>query len=201
MRLHRRRAWLDCMPTRGTEYALSRNRSEIVDAWLSSIAAEIGCTVDEVKAVKPSLYILDWQRPEARQTFRDNEKSLVNAAHHILRALDALELLDDQIREELEEERKQLLEIVQSLSSTAGLFEDIGRSVPAEGGKNLAAHLVAEIVVQIYKSTGRKITFGENDGQPSTAYGRSVKNALSITGVRADWKGPARAALNANSKK
>lgn len=187
------------MPTRGSEYAFSRNRSQIIDAWYSSIAAEIGCTVNELKVIKPSLYILDLQRPEARQTFRDNEKILVNAAQHILRALDALELLDIQIHDEIEYERKQLLKVVQTLSRTAGLFEDIGRAIPAEGGKNLAAHLVAEIVFKTYKSTGRKITFGENDGQPSTAYGRSVKNALSVTNVKADWKGPAKAALNANS--
>jgi hypothetical protein len=187
------------MPTSGSEYAFSRNRSKKVDAWYSSIAAEIGCTIDEVKAVTPNLMILDWQRPEARRAFRDNEKHLVNAAQHILRALDALELLDEQVREELVEERRHLFEVVQSLSSTAGMFEDIGRSIPAEGGKNLAAHFVAEFVFKTYKSTGRKITFGENDGQPSTAYGRSVKNALSITGVQADWKGPAKAALNADS--
>ena len=44
-----------------------------------------------------------------------------------------------------------------------------------QGGKDYRAHQLAEFVARIFEATGRPITFGHQDNEPTTDFCRSVK--------------------------
>ena len=65
---------------------------------------------------------------------------------------------------------------------------------PSKGGKNHEAHGLAEVVRQLFRHSGREITWGHNEGRPSTEFGRAVEFALSAYGCDAAWEAPTKAA-------
>lgn len=59
------------------------------------------------------------------------------------------------------------------------------------GGRNVAAHTIAEGVRRAFRRKRKRISYGESDGSPSTNFGRAVELTIAAFGVRADWAEPA----------
>lgn len=65
------------------------------------------------------------------------------------------------------------------------------RGYDRTGGRNPAAYVVAHLIRQVYFRLGKRITLGNNDGLPSTDFGRAVEFALSEFKISSDWRRPA----------
>jgi len=179
--------------------------SERLEKWRLEIASEIGCSVEVVKSAGYFLEIVEWNKSETLLKFVNTEKILVSAMDHFLKAVSHLDQLDCQISEELQKEGSipdldTLMAQLIGIKHAINFFAEF-RTIPRTGGKNLAAYLVGDVVANIYRMIDRPVTFGQTDGAPSTPFGRSVQHALSVTGISADWRGPAREAWDTESSR
>lgn len=62
----------------------------------------------------------------------------------------------------------------------------------SKGGKNWAAYDIAQGVAQLFFRLDRRITFGHQDGEPTTEFGRSVQISIKAFALKANWREPAR---------
>lgn len=77
-----------------------------------------------------------------------------------------LELRLDQLREELvalRDHRKSVID-----------------RNPSSGGQDARADMLAEFVAVVFERTNRSVTFGHDEGEPTTDFGRSVREVLTI---------------------
>ena len=51
---------------------------------------------------------------------------------------------------------------------------------PSFGGQDARADRLAEFVAVIFEETGRSVTFGHFEGEPTTDFGRTVREVLDI---------------------
>lgn len=64
---------------------------------------------------------------------------------------------------------------------------------PATKGRNERARVVARAVARVFAATGRSIGLGKDayTGEPSTPFGRAVKEALAVYEIESGWYRPA----------
>jgi hypothetical protein len=72
-----------------------------------------------------------------------------------------------------------------------GHLPDLG---DGRGGRNYAALFVAYNVFQLFENLKLKISFGHNEGKPTTKYGQAVELSLKALGIDADWRSVTREA-------
>ena len=147
-----------------------------------AIAKEIGCTVADVQAAFGNLLGFNlWaaERSETGTAKRDAKK---------LRRL-AAKLEGDTLPFDLTEARDDLL-------FKANVAEHVTdkRAYPATKGRKERARIIASAVARVFTVTGLNIGLGKdpyNTREPSTPFGRAVKEALAIYEIQCGWYRPA----------
>lgn len=154
----------------------------MTDPRHEALAKEIGCTVADVEAAFGNLIGFALWAAERSETGKAKReaKNLRNLA----KKMDA-----DTSAFDLSAARDDLL----SKASIAEHFT-APQAYPATKGRNERARVIACAVARVFTATGRNIGLGKdpyNTREPSTPFGRAVKEALSLYGIEDGWYRPA----------
>ena len=108
-------------------------------------------------------------------------RSLVQSTDRINAKVDSL---PDNEKDRLHVEGGQLIQKIRDLRSELHELLEHRQSVidrnPSFGGQDARADRLAEFVAVIFEETGRSVTFGHFEGEPTTDFGRTVREVLDI---------------------
>jgi len=108
-------------------------------------------------------------------------RSLVQSTDRINAKVDSL---PDNEKDRLHVEGGQLIQKIKDLRSELHELLEHRQSVidrnPSIGGQDARADRLAEFVAVIFEETGRSVTFGHFEGEPTTDFGRTVREVLVI---------------------
>ena len=108
-------------------------------------------------------------------------RSLVQSTDRINAKVDSL---PDNEKDRLHVEGGQLIQKIRDLRSELHELLEHRQSVidrnPSFGGQDARADRLAEFVAVIFEETGRSVTFGHFEGEPTTDFGRTVREVLVI---------------------
>jgi len=155
----------------------------------SSIRADrltttLGCSLSLVQQI--------WQRLHLDINEDPNElielKAIVKQYRSLLQSTDRIsakvDSLPDNEKDRLHVEGGQLIQKIKDLRSELHELLEHRQSVidrnPSFGGQDARADRLAEFVAVIFEETGRSVTFGHFEGEPTTDFGRTVREVLVI---------------------
>ena len=143
------------------------------DVFAQRFAEYLDCDPDDVLAEFGSTFRMyfRWAEKEAHENIKERRAYLISVP------------ADVATRREMEE-----LEMVEEILSD---ISNIRRN------RNAQAHLTALCVARLFKRLGRNVRFGisgSNTDEPSTPFGRAVRESFSLLGIKANWRRPADAA-------
>ena len=140
----------------------------------------------------PSLVQQVWQRLHIDINEDPNElielKAIVKQYRSLVQSTDRIsakvDSLPDNEKDRLHVEGGQLIQKIKDLRSELHELLEHRKSVidrnPSVGGQDARADRLAEFVAVIFKETGRPVTFGHFEGEPTTSFGKAVREVLSI---------------------
>jgi len=143
-------------------------------------------------ACTPSLVQQVWQRLHIDINEDPNElielKAIVKQYLSLLQSTDRIsakvDSLPDNEKGRLHVEGGQLVQKIEDLRSELQELLGHRKSVidrnPSFGGQDARADRLAEFVAVIFEETGRSVTFGHFEGEPTTDFGRTVREVLDI---------------------
>ena len=148
------------------------------------LTTTLGCSLSLVQQI--------WQRLHLDINEDPNElielKAIVKQYRSLLQSTDRIsakvDSLPDNVKDRLHVEGGQLIQKIKDLRLE--LHELLGhrKSVidrnPSVGGQDAMADRLAEFVAVIFEETGRSVTFGHFEGEPTTDFGRTVREVLDI---------------------
>ena len=148
------------------------------------LTTTLGCSLSLVQQI--------WQRLHLDINEDPNElielKAIVKQYRSLLQSTDRISAKVDSLpnneKDRLHVEGGQLIQKIKNLRSE--LHELLGhrKSVisrnPSVGGQDARADRLAEFVAVIFEETGRSVTFGHFEGEPTTDFGRTVREVLDI---------------------
>ena len=143
-------------------------------------------------ACSPSLVQQVWQRLHIDINEDPNElielKAIIKQYRSLLQSTDRISAkvdnLPDNEKGRLHVEGGQLTQKIKDLRSELHELLVHRKSVidrnPSVGGQDARADRLAEFVAVIFEETGRLVTFGHFEGEPTTDFGRTVREVLDI---------------------
>lgn len=146
----------------------------------------------ELLACSPALVYQTWHKLDLDSFEDPNELNNLKEAVGIYRsAAQTLDRLNRRLGLLPAEEHGRLIAesnlILEQMKAAALAFEELHahrKSVidrnPRKGNQDARADQVAELVALIFISTNRLVTFGHDEGEPTTDFGRAVQQALKI---------------------
>ena len=148
------------------------------------LTTTLGCSLSLVQQV--------WQRLHLDINEDPNElielKAIVKQYRSLLQSTDRIsakvDSLPDNEKDRLHVEGGQLIQKIKDLRSELQELLEHRQSVmdrnPSFGGQDARADRLAEFVAVIFEETGRSVTFGHFEGEPTTDFGRTVREVLDI---------------------
>ena len=148
------------------------------------LTAALGCS--------PSLVQQVWQRLHIDINEDPNElielKAIVKQYRSLVQSTERISTkvagLPDNEKDRLHVEGGQLIQKIKDLRSELHELLEHRKSVidrnPSVGGQDARADRLAEFVAVIFEETGRSVTFGHFEGEPTTDFGRTVREVLDI---------------------
>ena len=145
-----------------------------------------------VLGCSPSLVQQIWQRLHLDINEDPNElielKAIVKQYRSLLQSTDRISAKVDSLpnneKDRLHVEGGQLIQKIKDLRSELHELLEHRKSVidrnPSFGGQDARADRLAEFVAVIFEETGRSVTFGHIEGEPTTDFGRTVREVLDI---------------------
>ena len=148
------------------------------------LTTTLGCSLSLVQQV--------WQRLHLDINEDPNElielKAIVKQYRSLVQSTDRIsakvDSLPDNEKDRLHVEGGQLIQKIKDLRSELQELLEHRQSVmdrnPSFGGQDARADRLAEFVAVIFEETGRSVTFGHFEGEPTTDFGRTVREVLDI---------------------
>ena len=148
------------------------------------LTTTLGCSLSLVQQV--------WQRLHLDINEDPNElielKAIVKQYRSLVQSTDRISAkvdgLPDNEKDRLHIEGGQLIQKIKDLRSELHELLEHRKSVidrnPSVGGQDARADRLAEFVAVIFEETGRSVTFGHFEGEPTTDFGRTVREVLDI---------------------
>ena len=148
------------------------------------LTTTLGCSLSLVQQI--------WQRLHLDINEDPNElielKAIVKQYRSLVQSTDRIsakvEGLPDNEKDRLNVEGGQLIQKIKDLRSEFHELLEHRKSVidrnPSVGGQDARADRLAEFVAVIFEETGRSVTFGHFEGEPTTDFGRTVREVLDI---------------------
>ena len=148
------------------------------------LTTTLGCSLSLVQQV--------WQRLHLDINEDPNElielKAIVKQYRSLVQSTDRISAkvdgLPDNEKDRLHIEGGQLIQKIEDLRSELHELLEHRQSVidrnPSFGGQDARADRLAEFVAVIFEETGRSVTFGHFEGEPTTDFGRTVREVLVI---------------------
>ena len=178
--------------------------SDKYDEAFEEIADLLGCTSDQVYdafCANPEPLA---NTPEAIRESKKTQKELLRTVRSLEKAAKIWSSLPPSTRRLL---NGQGAVTVAQLERTVFLMREAAENWQLQilgdgrGGRNYAALYVAYNVFQLFEDLELTISFGHNDGKPSTQYGQAVELSLRVLGIEADWRSVTREAYALNEIK
>ena len=148
------------------------------------LTTTLGCSLSLVQQI--------WQRLHLDINEDPNElielKAIVKQYRSLLQSTDRIsakvDSLPDNEKDRLHVEGGQLIQKIKDLRLELHELLEHRKSVidrnPSVGGQDARADRLAEFVAVIFEETGRSVTFGHFEGEPTTDFGRTVREVLDI---------------------
>ena len=148
------------------------------------LTTTLGCSLSLVQQI--------WQRLHLDINEDPNElielKAIVKQYRSLLQSTDRIsakvDSLPDNEKDRLHVEGGQLFQKIKDLRLELHELLEHRKSVidrnPSVGGQDARADRLAEFVAVIFEETGRSVTFGHFEGEPTTDFGRTVREVLDI---------------------
>ncbi|MDA9010196.1 hypothetical protein N9J58_00965 [bacterium] len=148
------------------------------------LTTTLGCSLSLVQQI--------WQRLHLDINEDPNElielKAIVKQYQSLLQSIDRISAKVDSLpnneKDRLHVEGGQLFQKIKDLRSELHELLEHRKSVidrnPSVGGQDARADRLAEFVAVIFEETGRSVTFGHFEGEPTTDFGRTVREVLDI---------------------
>jgi|GEM_PF-5227561 len=152
----------------------------MTDSRHKDLAAYIGCTVADVEGAFGDLLGFALWAAERSETGLAKKE-----AARLHRIADELDVVPGSDLSDMRDE-------VRTRAKAAEHFTD-HRAYPATKGRKERARVIACAVARVFTATGRSIGLGKDayTREPSTPFGRAVKEALAIYGIQCGWYRPA----------
>lgn len=165
------------------------------------IGAELKLHEDEVYLAFRGLPIPEWSSPRQIRLQKDYARKLDKAATSARRLFHAYQDLPPEEMDSLIIEGgitlKQLSTTLKILESSAETIDSWAKVHDTKGGRNPAAHIVAEGMRRLFRRQRWEIGCGQDfHGHPSTKFGRAVEVALRSFDLAGHWRKPTEAATS-----
>ena len=154
------------------------------DRTLLNLAEMLACSPALVHQTWHKLNLDLFEDPNELNNLKDALRIYKSATQTLDRLNRRLKLLPTEEHDRLIVERNPILD---QMKAVALAFEELHahrKSVidrnPRKGNQDARADQVAELVALIFISTNRLVTFGHDEGEPTTDFGRAVQQALKI---------------------
>lgn len=166
---------------------------------LELIARRLRCDSSVVVSMILGVGTPEWSTTEHLQAVKDTTHQLNEAARHAANLNKSLMRLSENQRQFLMDAAtvtpQQIGHLVAVLSDDAASLDLYGARFNRVGGRNPAAHIIAEGMRRVFRRLRRPITYGQHPGGgPSTDFGREIEFALGAFGLKTDWRRPTEAA-------
>lgn len=155
------------------------------DRTIDRIAELIGCPASLVLEVWQQLDLDQYDNKHALKELRDTADRYIKSLAAAERIQSELSGLSQAERDRLAVERNALIKDVDRLVAELKELSSHRRSViertPNLGNKDARADTLAELVALLFEAGNKPITFGHDNGEPTTHFGKVVREVLSIT--------------------
>lgn len=174
---------------------------------LEEIARRLRCDSDIVASMFFGVGMPEWSTPEHLAAIKETTHAINEAARYAANLRNALLRLSSERQRMLIEAgavtHQQIGYLLSQLSEDSADLDAYSARFNRAGGRNPAAHIVAEAMRRIFRRLRKPITYGQLSagGGPSTEFGREVEFALGAYGLTADWRRPTEAAVNKQWKR
>ena len=148
------------------------------------LTTTLGCSLSLVQQIWQGLHLDINEDPNELIEL----KAIVKQYRSLLQSTDRIsakvDSLPDNEKDRLHVEGGQLIQKIKDLRSELHELLEHRKSVidrnPSVGGQDARADRLAEFVAVIFEETGRSVTFGHFEGEPTTDFGRTVREVLDI---------------------
>ena len=148
------------------------------------LTTTLGCSLSLVQQIWQGLHLDINEDPNELIEL----KAIVKQYRSLLQLTDRIsskvDNLPDNEKDRLHVEGGQLIQKIEDLRSELQELLEHRKSVidrnPSVGGQDARADRLAEFVAVIFEETGRSVTFGHFEGEPTTDFGRTVREVLDI---------------------
>lgn len=171
-------------------------QDEPFDHRFSALAGHLGCSEECAANAFYGLEFPEYIKPSHMELVRKRIKQLNLASSKADSLVAVLRNLPTDAWQDLQQRGaitlQQLEFFADALRDDHAFLNKWYSGQDRRGGKIIAAYVVAEGVRRAFRRSRTPIKFGENDGYPSTLFGRAVEDTIAAFGIRSGWKGPAR---------
>ena len=148
------------------------------------LTTTLGCSLSLVQQIWQGLHLDINEDPNELIEL----KAIVKQYRSLLQSTDRISAKVDSLpnneKDRLHVEGGQLIQKIEDLRSELHELLEHRKSVldrnPSFGGQDARADRLAEFVAVIFEETGRSVTFGHFEGEPTTDFGRTVREVLDI---------------------
>ena len=148
------------------------------------LTTTLGCSLSLVQQIWQGLHLDINEDPNELIEL----KAIVKQYRSLLQSTDRISAKVDSLpnneKDRLHVEGGQLIQKIKDLRSELHELLEHRKSVidrnPSVGGQDARADRLAEFVAVIFEETGRSVTFGHFEGEPTTDFGRKVREVLDI---------------------
>jgi hypothetical protein len=148
------------------------------------LTTTLGCSLSLVQQIWQRLHLDINEDPNELIELKaivKQYRSLLQSTYRISAKVDSL---PNNEKDRLHVEGGQLIQKIEDLRSELHELLEHRKSVidrnPSFGGQDARADRLAEFVAVIFEETGRSVTFGHFEGEPTTDFGRTVREVLDI---------------------
>ena len=177
------------------------------------LADSIGCNTDIISEIWANLAMDLLDDPNELGDIRDSVNIYGSAAKHTRQVYNLLSGLPRAELERLNVARDKIItgsldglkELSQELEELYQQRSSVVERNKSTGGKDPRADAIAELVARVFIKTGKKITFGQVDDEPTTDFCRAVQEVLVICDNKryspeelaphTNWRSPAQKAF------
>ncbi len=163
------------------------------------LAERLEVSEERVDAAFRGLGIPEWEDSRHLDVVNSNAALINRAATHARQLVERLSALPNEELDHLvfigAPTIPQLEHLRDALSGDARQLKDWVKERDRTGGRNPAAHSVAEAVRRIFRRERREIKVGHDAGIPNTEFGLAVEAAIGVFGIVSNWRPPAEAAF------
>lgn len=181
--------------------------------YFPELAKELVCSVNLLEQISRDLKLDLYEDKVALLELNQTSKNYLSLERQLAKLEKFYNRFSDDEMDRLLLQGSPLLDLIQQIKLEISIQRKHRNSIiernSVSGERDVMAHKLGELVARVFEQTGRRITFGHSEGEPTTEFTKAVKKVMKICQVKTvqidkkyyvtNWRQPAHTAFLSRS--